>query len=217
MRASAPRAPALALAALATVGLGGAVVADGAGVPDGADVPEPAGYRTERYDAPVPEGLAGATTVAGPEVRALLEGGAVVVDVLPELRAPAALPEGQAWLAPAHLGIDGALWLPDVGYGALAPVTERYLLDHLEDATGGDRSHPVVFYCRIDCWMSWNAARRALGAGYTNVHWYRDGLDDWALEGLPTVALEPAPGPRLPGDEEARESSPDTDTTTPSR
>ena len=175
-------------------------------------VPEPAGYRTDDYDAPVPAGLAGAATVAGPEVAALLEAGAVVVDVIPAHRAPATLPEGQAWLPPPHRGIAGALWLPDTGFGALASVTERYLLDHLERAAGGDRSRALVFYCRTDCWMSWNAARRALGAGWTNVHWYRDGIDDWELEGLPVAALEPAPGARLPGDaapDDPRDDSPD--------
>ena len=165
-----------------------------------APVPEPAGYRTHDYDAPVPAGLAGATTVAGPEVVALLDEGAVVVDVIPAHRAPATLPEGQAWLPPPHRGVEGALWLPDTGFGALAPVTERYLLDHLGRAAGGDRSRALVFYCRIDCWMSWNAAKRALAAGWTNVHWYRDGIDDWEFEGLPIANLVPAPGPRLPGD-----------------
>ena len=164
-----------------------------------APVPEPEGYRTHTYDAPVPEALAGAATVAGPEVRRLLAAGAaVVVDVLPAHRRPASLPEGQAWLPPRHLGIPGALWLPDTGYGELAPVTVRYLLGHLERATGGRRDRPVVFYCRIDCWMSWNAAKRALAAGYTNVHWFRDGIDEWRFEGLPTEDLTPAPGERLP-------------------
>ena len=165
-----------------------------------APVPEPDGYRTDAYDAPVPAGLVGAATVAGPEVRALLEAGAVVVDVLPEIRRPKDLPEDALWLPPPHRGVAGALWLPDVGYGDLAPITRAYLLDHLEAATGGNRAHPLVFYCRIDCWMSWNAARRALDAGYTHVHWYRDGLDDWEFEGFPVAVLRPAPGPRLPGD-----------------
>ena len=170
------------------------------GAPSGASVPEPAGYRTGDYDAPVPAGLAGARTVAGPEVATLLDGGAVVIDVIPAHRAPATLPEGQAWFPPPHRGIAGALWLPDTGFGTLAPVTERYLVDHLERATGGNRAHPIVFYCRIDCWMSWNAAKRAVSGGWTNVHWYRDGIEDWELEGFPFEDLVPEPGPRLPGD-----------------
>ena len=95
-------------------------------------------------------------------------------------------------------GVPGALWLPDTGFGALDPVTEGYLFEHLERATGGDRARDVVFYCRMDCWMSWNAAKRALAAGYENVHWFRDGIDDWRFEGFATQALRPAPGERLP-------------------
>ncbi len=165
---------------------------------DSAVVPEPVGYRTDDYRAPVPPGLRGAMTVAASEVSALLDGGAAVIDVLPAQRAPDPLPEGQAWLPPPHRGIEGALWLPDTGRGALAPITERYFAEHLERATSGDRAHPLVFYCRSDCWMSWNAAKRALAAGWTNVHWYRDGIEDWTSEGMPVATLEPAPGTRLP-------------------
>lgn len=175
-------------------------------------VPEPAGYRLEAYDAPVPDGLAGARTVAAAEVRALVdEHGAVVVDVIPEHRRPPVLPEGQVWFPVPHAGLPGALWLPDTGFGTLAPVTERYLIDHLERATGGDRAHPLVFYCRMDCWMSWNAAKRALAAGYTRVAWYRDGIDDWRFEDLPTEPLTPAPGARQPGDPVATDPATETD------
>ena len=169
-----------------------------AAAPADAPVAEPEGYRLRDYDAPVPDALAGARTVAGAEVRSLLAGGAVAVDVIPAHRPPPSLPDGQLWMPPPHAGIPGALWLPDTGFGALAPVTERYLLEHLERASGGDRERALVFYCRMDCWMSWNAARRALAAGYGNVHWYRDGIDDWRFEGYPVAPLEPAPGRRLP-------------------
>ena len=161
-------------------------------------VAEPAGYRLEDYDAPVPDALAGARTVAAPEVRALLARGAVVVDVVPAHRRPPSLAREQLWLPPPHAGVPGALWLPDTGFGALDPVTERYFLGHLARASDGAPDTDLVFYCRMDCWMSWNAAKRALAAGYERVHWYRDGIDDWRFEGLPTEALVPAAGERLP-------------------
>ena len=59
------------------------------------------------------------------------------------------------------------------------PVTESYLRDNLARATAGDRARLLVFYCLKDCWMSWNAAKRALAMGYTNVAWYPDGTDGW--------------------------------------
>ena len=165
-------------------------------------VAEPEGYRLERYDAPVPAGLSGARTVNALEVQRLMsEEAAVVIDVVPQHRRPDALPDEALWLPVDHVGIEGALWLPDTGYGAQADVTRDYLFEHVHDATDGRRDHPIVFYCRIDCWMSWNAAKRAVRAGYRQVHWLRDGLDDWQFEDLPTAVLVPAPGPRLPRDE----------------
>ena len=42
----------------------------------------------------------------------------------------------------------------------------------------------LVIYCQADCWMSWNAAKRALSYGYPNVAWYPDGTDGWERAGL---------------------------------
>jgi len=164
-----------------------------------AGVAEPDAYRMDDYDAPVPIGLTGASTVAGAAVEALMrDHAATVIDVIPELRQPPDLADDQLWLPPPHKGIPGALWLPDTGYGALDPVTETYLFSHLEQASDNNLDHHLVFYCRMDCWMSWNAARRALDAGYSNIHWYRDGIDDWLFDDRFTVTLEPAAGTRQP-------------------
>ena len=54
---------------------------------------------------------------------------------------------------------------------------------------------PLVFYCLKDCWMSWNAARRALELGYRNVDWYPEGSDGWAAAGLPVEKRTPEPRP----------------------
>ena len=50
-------------------------------------------------------------------------------------------------------------------------------------------------YCLADCWMSWNAAKRALKIGYSNVAWYRDGTDGWLAAGLPLQEATPEPRP----------------------
>ena len=48
-------------------------------------------------------------------------------------------------------------------------------------------------YCQgTYCWMSYNAALRAINLGYTNVLWYRGGIEAWKQAGLPTA---PAGGP----------------------
>jgi hypothetical protein len=35
--------------------------------------------------------------------------------------------------------------------------------------TGGNEGKSVAFYCKADCWMSWNAAKRAISYGYRDV------------------------------------------------
>jgi PQQ-dependent catabolism-associated CXXCW motif protein len=93
-----------------------------------------------------------------------------------------------------RLNIPGSIWLPDTGYGALAPVTEDYLRKNLERATGGDPAKPLVIYCLRNCWMSWNATKRILSMGYANVTWYPDGTDGWTDELLPVAQAQPEPG-----------------------
>lgn len=160
-------------------------------------IDEPEGYRLDTYDAPVPLTLRGSKRVTAIEVKDLMaEHGALVIDVIPEHRKPDTLPEGQIWFSVPHTGVQGAMWLPDVGYGALSATTEKYLKYHLRKATLSQLDHPLVFYCRIDCWMSWNAAKRALAYGYKQVYWFADGLSDWEFEDYPTQILQPAPGKR---------------------
>jgi PQQ-dependent catabolism-associated CXXCW motif protein len=66
---------------------------------------------------------------------------------------------------------------------------DRYLQDNLRDATGGDPAHPLVIYCKANCWHSWNLAKRAIALGYSHVAWYPEGVEGWRAAGLP---LEPA-------------------------
>nr|WP_216671380.1 PQQ-dependent catabolism-associated CXXCW motif protein [Mangrovicoccus sp. HB161399] len=160
-----------------------------------AQVPEPDGYRMDEYRAPVPDTLQGATVVGAEEAHALWESGsAAFVDVLPRAPKPANLPEGTIWRDKPRPSIPGAMWLPNTGYGALAPQTEAYLEDGLAKAAGGDAGHPLVIFCQMDCWMSWNAAKRAVGFGYTAVFWFPDGTDGWDLEGYPLEEAQPEPG-----------------------
>jgi PQQ-dependent catabolism-associated CXXCW motif protein len=157
-----------------------------------AQVAEPEGYRGEPYGAPVPEELAGATTVHVDEAHRLWEEGEVVfIDVLPREPRPENLPKGTVWRDRPHDGIPGAIWLPNVGYEALSTEEEAYLEEGLRTVTGGDPVRPVLFFCRADCWMSWNAAKRAMAMGYRNVYWFPDGADGWSEAGLPTEPAEP--------------------------
>jgi PQQ-dependent catabolism-associated CXXCW motif protein len=159
-----------------------------------AAVPEPSGYRMDDYRAPTPATLRGADVLTTEQARVLWTGRrAVFIDVLPRPPRPRGLPASTIWHPKPHADIPGSIWLPDTGYGALAPVTEGYLKSGLANAVEGDRT--LVFYCLANCWMSWNAAKRALGLGYKHVGWYPDGTDGWEAAGLPTEQREPVPAP----------------------
>ncbi len=154
--------------------------------------PEPDSYRTENYRAQTPATLKGATVLTTQEARALWEAkAAAFIDVLPQAPRPKNLPADVVWRPTPREDVPGSLWLPDTGYGELAPVTQDYLVAGLKKA--GERT--LVFYCQRDCWMSWNAARRAVALGFTPVDWYPDGVDGWREAGLPLEPREAEPRP----------------------
>jgi len=188
---SARRHGVLGLAALAVV------LAGVSGLPPTAaaeTVPEPSDYRMEEYRAPVPATLAGATVIDTAAAEALWRAGtAVFVDALPRPVKPADLPAGTVWHDKPRPSIPGAAWLANVGYGRLAPEMDAYFRRSLEELTAGDHGRRLVFFCLADCWMSWNAARRAVSWGYTAVDWYPAGTDGWAAAGLPLENATPRP------------------------
>jgi PQQ-dependent catabolism-associated CXXCW motif protein len=157
-------------------------------------VAEPDGYRMGEYRAPVPATLAGAVVLDTDGARAMWQaGGAVFVDVLPSPPKPDGLRPGTIWQAPSRDTIPGATWLPNTGFGVLAPETDAYFRANLDRLTGGDPARPVVFFCLADCWMSWNAARRAVVEyGLDAVHWYPLGTDGWQASGLPLEKVRAA-------------------------
>jgi PQQ-dependent catabolism-associated CXXCW motif protein len=164
-------------------------------------VPEPEGYRTEDYRAPVPDTLAGGRVLTTAETEAIWRAkSGVFIDVLPRPPKPSNLPAGTIWRDKPRLNIPGSVWLPDTGYGELADATENYLRQGLVRASGGNRAALIVVYCQADCWMSWNAAKRVLSYGYSNVAWYPDGTDGWERAKLPTAESQPEPQPDETGE-----------------
>ena len=149
-----------------------------------AEVPEPADYRVNDYRSPVPATLKGARVIEAEEARKLIgDNGAIFIDVYPRAPKPPNLPRNTVWRDPPHMSIKDAHWLPNVGYGVLAPDVAAYFKTHLERLTGDDKSKAVAFFCLKDCWMSWNAAKRAVEWGYTNVLWFSEGTDGWQEAG----------------------------------
>ncbi len=159
----------------------------------GAQEAEPAEYRQDHYRAPVPETLEGVTVVDDDAAYALWKTGAVVfIDVLPRPPKPK-LPEGTIYREKPRRSIPGAIWLPNVGYGRLADVTDTYFRDHLKAATKDDKNAPVLIFCLEECWMSWNAAKRVREEyGYTRVFWYPLGTDGWDFQDYPLEKVERA-------------------------
>jgi PQQ-dependent catabolism-associated CXXCW motif protein len=144
------------------------------------------GYRIDAFRAPVPDTADGATTLTTAQLQSLLkQPGVVLLDVLPAPVKPKNRPANLLWLPPDRYDIPGSHWLPNVGYGALSSELERYFKENLAKLTGGDKARPIVIYCLADCWMSWNAARRAgTEYGYTRVYWYPDGTTGWEAAGM---------------------------------
>lgn len=157
-----------------------------------AAVAEPEGYRVDEYRSPVPGTLQGARVIGTQDAEDLWrEKTAIFLDVMPRLAKPEKLPAGTIWRDKIRRDIPGSHWLANVGYGALTPEMEKYFRDSLTTLTSGDKSRKIVFYCMTNCWMSWNAAKRAVAWGYGAVTWYPDGADGWEIARLPLAEARP--------------------------
>ena len=163
---------------------------------DDGSVAEPAGYRMDEYRAPVPQTLKGAEVISTEEAAALWQQKrAVFIDVMPRLPKPDKLPAGTIWKDKVRKNIPGSVWLPNVGYGAITRETTDYFRTGLEAHTGGDKTRKILFYCMTDCWMSWNAAKRAIAEGYIAVIWYPSGADGWQNSKRPLTVATPYAAP----------------------
>jgi PQQ-dependent catabolism-associated CXXCW motif protein len=169
-----------------------AVGADGAA--------EPEGYWEGSVDAPTPATLHGGGVIHVEDVQALLrQGKAVAVDVSNTPRRPAELAPGAPWLPLPHRAIPDALWLPGVGAGTLTQEIDDFYRSRLGRATAGNVDVPLVVYCHENCWLSWNAAKRAIGYGYRRVYWFPDGIEGWTAAGKETkVAAPQGPAAQAP-------------------
>jgi PQQ-dependent catabolism-associated CXXCW motif protein len=158
------------------------------------EVAEPSDYRIDNYRAPVPKTLKGARVISAEEAEPLWRNKtAIFIDVFPRAPKPENLPASTVWRDPTHMSMEGAHWLPNVGYGVLSPAFEEYFRTRLSTLAGGDPSRPVVFFCQKDCWMSWNAAKRALEWGYKSVIWFSEGTDAWQEAGYDLKRVDPVP------------------------
>jgi len=146
------------------------------------------GYRSGHYRSPTPASSEYAKTIDTAALQQLLQ-------TQPQTRLIDVY--RQPWLhgrfiaEEPHANLPGSLWLANSGDGVLTPQWLDYFSRNLQQASQGDKGWPLVFYCRSDCWLSWNAAKRAHQLGYLNLYWYRDGIDAWQQAGLPLVPAQP--------------------------
>lgn len=134
---------------------------------------------------PTPSKIPGGMLVTTGALVKLLQGGQGKLLVFDVLGGPEVLP-GARGAVPAHQA------------GHFKDEVQRGFGDYLQQTTQGDKSAGMVFYCQsVQCWMSYNAALRAIALGYTNVLWYRGGIEAWKAAGQP---VQPTPkGPPRAG------------------
>ena len=138
------------------------------------------GYRIARYRSPVPATVPGGTAITAAEVAGLVKNhNAILIDVM---RSDGAGPDPQTGMwrtSTPRQNLPGSTWLPDVGIGKLSPAMDTYFRNNLGKLTAEDTSRAVILYCQADCWMSWNAVKRAASYGYTQLYWFSEGSDGW--------------------------------------
>jgi PQQ-dependent catabolism-associated CXXCW motif protein len=128
-----------------------------------------------QMEGPTPASIPGGRLITTKEVLALIQSNSTPYLLLDALG-------GNATLRGAQLFSRGA------APGMLGDYIEKQMGQWLYQATGGNRNMALVIFCQSShCWMSYNAALRAIDLGYRNVLWYRGGLEAWTQSGLPTI------------------------------
>ena len=152
--------------------------------------PEPTGYWQGPMNGKVPSTITGGRVIGTEELSRLIQQEQpTLVDVAPAPRRPS--DRSMPWLPLPHRSIPQSVWIPGAGSGAISSAMADYFHGRLTELTGHNREKLIIFCCRLDCWASWNAAKRAIDEGYRQVRWYPDGLEAWQAAGLPTEAVEP--------------------------
>jgi PQQ-dependent catabolism-associated CXXCW motif protein len=122
---------------------------------------------------PTPASIPGGQVITTKGLVELIRGGQVPVLTL-DVLGGAEMIQGAVYAVPASQA------------GTFDDQTQRQFGQFLQQATGGNKEHPIVLYCLSpECWMSYNASLRAINLGYTNVLWYRGGIESWKKAGLP--------------------------------
>lgn len=130
-------------------------------------------FGANAFAAETPASLDGVTVVDAARAKALLDGGAKMVDT----RVAAEYADGH---------IAGALSIP---YKEKSPkAADADLSQDSFDLAKlpADKNTPLVMYCNgPECWKSYKGAKVAAKAGWKKVNWFRNGFPEWKAKGLP--------------------------------
>lgn len=65
-------------------------------------------------------------------------------------------------------------------------------IDKMMQKIAPDKAQPIAVFCTsVECWLSVNTVMRLQTLGYTNLYWYRGGIQAWAVAKLPLVNTVP--------------------------
>src|SRR5215467_2059199 len=137
-------------------------------------VPPTAQLHDGAMHGPTPASIPGGQVITTKGLVGLIQGRQAPFVLFDVLGQPEALPNAvpAAWLAQS---------------GSFDDAVQQQAGQMLERLTQGRKDVVLVFYCLSpECCMSYNGALRAIHAGYTNVLWYRGGIEAWKTAGLPT-------------------------------
>jgi sulfur-oxidizing protein SoxY len=167
--------------------------------PSAASVREPEGFWTGEINSPTPATLQGGTVIRAADLAALIKSTRpILLDVSSSPPRPEKLAPQAVWMPPPHPVIPDSVWLAGVGAGKVDAATDDFYRRRLREVTANDLNKPIVVYCHERCWLSWNAAKRAISYGYKRVYWFPDGIEGWRAAGFSTGVANPeAPSPHL--------------------
>ncbi|MEP3475349.1 MAG: rhodanese-like domain-containing protein [Hyphomicrobiales bacterium] len=152
------------------------------------------GLRTSYYRAALPNSVPGGKRINVKEVHThFTNKTALFLDVMAHTGTGPDPLDGIWRIAKPRQNIPGSTWLADVGTGTLTPEMIKYYKSNLEKLTKGNKALKIVMYCTADCWMAWNAVRRASNWGYSNILWFPEGTDEWVEAGHPVENSTPVP------------------------
>jgi PQQ-dependent catabolism-associated CXXCW motif protein len=127
---------------------------------------------------PTPASIPGGQVITTKGLVELMRGGQAPVLVLDVLGGPEII-QGAQQAVPAAQS------------GSFNDQTQQQFGQYLQGATSGSKQYPIVLYCLSpQCWMSYNASLRAINLGYTNVLWYRGGIESWKQAGMPVQRVQ---------------------------